>query len=43
MAAPIALDVYVSETRVGVLTTTPEGLYVFTLFWRVYNGIEVIK
>lgn len=30
MAEPIALDVYVAETRVGVLTTTPEGLYVFT-------------
>lgn len=30
MAEPIALDVYVSETRVGVLTSTPEGLYVFT-------------
>lgn len=30
MAGPIALDVYVTETRVGVLTSTPEGLYVFT-------------
>lgn len=30
MADPIALDVYVEETRVGVLTTTLEGLYVFT-------------
>lgn len=30
MAELTALDVYVSGTRVGVLTTTPEGLYVFT-------------
>jgi serine/threonine-protein kinase HipA len=30
MAEPTALDVYVSETRVGVLTSTPEGLFVFT-------------
>lgn len=30
MAEPTALDVYVSGTRVGVLTSTPEGLYVFT-------------
>lgn len=30
MAESIALDVYVSGTRVGVLTSTPEGLYVFT-------------
>ena len=30
MAGYSALDVYVSETRVGVLTATPEGLYVFT-------------
>jgi serine/threonine-protein kinase HipA len=29
MAEPSALDVYVSGTRVGVLTSTPEGLYVF--------------
>jgi serine/threonine-protein kinase HipA len=30
MTEPTALDVYVSEIRVGVLTSTPEGLYVFT-------------
>jgi serine/threonine-protein kinase HipA len=30
MTGPVALDVYVSETRVGVLTSTPEGLYIFT-------------
>ncbi|HLO64043.1 MAG TPA: type II toxin-antitoxin system HipA family toxin [Azonexus sp.] len=30
MAEPAALDVHVSGTRVGVLASTPEGLYVFT-------------
>jgi serine/threonine-protein kinase HipA len=30
MAELTALDAYVSGTRVGVLTSTPEGLYVFT-------------
>lgn len=30
MPEPIALDVYVEETRVGVLTSNLEGLYVFT-------------
>ena len=30
MTNETALDVYVSETHVGVLTTTPEGLFVFT-------------
>ena len=30
MAETIVLDVYVDETRVGVLGANPEGLFVFT-------------